>query len=73
MAVHLQIRKCEGVAAAISEHTRWPEKIVATVSTDLRRLPLLWRLPGDLPRVRRMAAARWWMREHNCLTTTNTA
>ena len=32
---------------AIGEHDQLPNDVVVTVSTDLRRLPLVWRLLGD--------------------------
>jgi hypothetical protein len=41
--------------ASIAEHDQLPGKIVVTVSTDLRRLPLIWRLPADLRLVQRLA------------------
>jgi hypothetical protein len=47
----------DGTARAIAcivEHDQLPGKIVVTVSTDLRRLPLIWRLPADLRLVQRL-------------------
>lgn len=41
--------------ACIAEHDQLPGKIVVTISTDLRRLPLIWRLPADLRLVQRLA------------------
>lgn len=35
------------VVLAISEHERLPDNVVVTVSTDLRRLLLVWKLIGD--------------------------
>jgi hypothetical protein len=43
-----------GAAACICEPAGRPDVIVVTVSTDLRRLPLLWRIPGDVRLVRRL-------------------
>lgn len=31
----------------MAEHDELPNDLVVTVSTDLRRLPLVWRWPGD--------------------------
>lgn len=39
----------------LGEHPERPDDIVITVSIDLRRLPMLWRVPGDWLLVRRMA------------------
>jgi hypothetical protein len=41
--------------AEICEHERLPDSIVVTVSIDLRRAILFWRLPRDLQLVRQMA------------------
>ncbi len=43
-----------GAAAEVVELKRRPDVIVVGVSTDLRRLPLLWRIPGDVRLVRRL-------------------
>jgi hypothetical protein len=43
-----------GAAACICEPAGRPDVIVVMVSTDLRRLPLLWRIPGDVRLVRRL-------------------
>jgi hypothetical protein len=44
----------EEAAVCIGEHEVRPDVIVVSVGTDLRRLPLLWRTPGDLRLVRRL-------------------
>jgi hypothetical protein len=41
-------------AASIYESQVRPEAIVVGVSTDLRRLLLLWRIPGDVRLARRL-------------------
>lgn len=41
-------------AACVAEHDARPGVIIVTVSLDLRRLPLLWRIPGDVRLVRRL-------------------
>ena len=41
-------------AACVGEHDARPGVIIVTVSLDLRRLPLLWRIPGDVRLVRRL-------------------
>ena len=41
-------------AGCIGEYQELPEMIVVSVGVDLRRMLLLWRLPGDLSLVRRL-------------------
>ena len=41
-------------AACICEPAARRDVIEVTVPTDLRRLPLLWRIPGDVRLVRRL-------------------
>jgi hypothetical protein len=41
-------------AACVGEHAIRPDVIVVSVSTDLRRLLWLWRIPGDVRLVRRL-------------------
>lgn len=42
------------VAASVDEPEARPNLIVVSVSTDLRRLPRLWRILGDVRLVRRL-------------------
>jgi hypothetical protein len=43
-----------GATACIGEPDDGLKVIMVTVSLDLRRLPLLWRIPGDVRLVRRL-------------------
>ena len=40
--------------ACIGEHQERPAMIVLSISTDIRRLPLIWRLAGDVRLARQL-------------------